>query len=140
MHSIQQRRPARRRVRSLTLANHEPGESAFDRGLEVSLARRRLRLSQATVRSVFEQVEACGGVDPLDDLDSPSAKLDERRFELVAGIGALAATRDSQRPAISEGPLWVEPGDSIAVARTAGIGVTSTLAPGSAKDQSPRAP
>jgi len=57
---------------------------------------------------VFEQVEACGGVDPLDDLDSPSAKLDERRFELVAGIGALAATRDSQRPAFSEGPLWVQ--------------------------------
>lgn len=77
---------------SLTLAIMTQVAAVVTRA-STSLARRRLRLSQAKVRSstgaAGQQHEVLGAVGTLDDLDGSGAEGLERCRELLAGIAAI---------------------------------------------------
>lgn len=72
-----------------------------------SLARRRLRLSQASVRSTTQRrgriCKPCAGRPP-DDRERPVAEMGECRRELVAGVAAIGKDMTQPRERAACGP------------------------------------
>jgi hypothetical protein len=81
-----------RRERSLTLAMKSQS-FALSMVASKPLARRRLRLSRAILRSMTrrrgQKLETCGGVGTSDDLEAPAAEFGEGLPELAADAGGI---------------------------------------------------
>src|ERR1700694_2090710 len=102
--------------KELDAGDHKPGESTFDRGLEV--------LGEAAVTvepgdgaldhpAALDEVEARGGLDALYDFDRPLAELFECGLEFVAGVAGIGEDMAQPGKGIADG--GEEQGRSIAI-------------------------